>query len=137
MIDGNVPAGAKVTDVSNKEKTEFSGSELTFKVLIPKDSPKEEFRVLVKGKLENKSVLFGVAHDEKKQNYYVSPLPSYNGDSWVQLAYAPEGGNVPNTPETPSATTDVQILKVKKAQQKVWQERYLRLRLTERLSGIM
>lgn len=112
VIDGNVPAGAKVTDVSNKEKTEFSGSELTFKVLIPKDSPKGEFRVLVKGKLENKSVLFGVAHDEKKQNYYVSPLPSYNGDSWVQLAYAPEGGDVPDTPETP--TTDVQILKVKK-----------------------
>lgn len=112
VIDGNVPAGAKVTDVSNKEKTEFAGSEMTFKVLIPKDSPKGEFRVLVKGKLENKSVLFGVAHDEKKQNYYVSPLPSYNGDSWVQLAYAPEGGDVPDTPETP--TTDVQILKVKK-----------------------
>ena len=112
VIDGNVPAGAKVTDVSNKEKTEFSGSELTFKVLIPKDSPKGEFRVLVKSKLENKSVLFGVAHDEKKQNYYVSPLPSYNGDSWAQLAYAPEGGDVPDTPETP--TTDVQILKVKK-----------------------
>lgn len=114
VIDGNVPAGAKVTDVSNKEKTEFAGSEMTFKVLIPKDSPKGEFRVLVKGKLENKSVLFGVAHDEKKQNYYVSPLPSYNGDSWVQLAYAPEGGDVPDTPETPTATTDVQILKVKK-----------------------
>lgn len=112
VIDGNVPAGAKVTDMSNKEKTEFAGSELTFKVLIPKDSPKGEFRVLVKGKLENKSVLFGVAHDEKKQNYYVSPLPSYNGDSWVQLAYAPEGGDVPDTPETP--TTDVQILKVRK-----------------------
>lgn len=114
VIDGNVPAGAKVTDVSNKEKTEFAGSEMTFKVLIPKDSPKGEFRVLVKGKLENKSVLFGVAHDEKKQNYYVSPLPSYNGDSWVQLAYAPEGGDVPDTPETPTATTDVQILKVRK-----------------------
>lgn len=114
VIDGNVPAGAKVTDVSNKEKTEFSGSELTFKVLIPKDSPKGEFRVLVKGKLENKSVLFGVAHDEKKQNYYVSPLPSYNGDSWAQLAYAPEGGDVPDTSETPTATTDVQILKVRK-----------------------
>lgn len=112
VIDGNVPAGAKVTDVSNKEKTEFFGSELTFKVLIPKDSPKGEFRVLVKSKLENKSVLFGVAHDEKKQNYYVSSLPSYNGDSWAQLAYAPEGGDVPDTPETP--TTDVQILKVKK-----------------------
>lgn len=112
VIDGNVPAGAKVTDVSNKEKTEFFGSELTFKVLIPKDSPKGEFRVLVKSKLENKSVLFGVAHDEKKQNYYVSPLPSYNGDSWAQLAYAPEGGDVPDTPETP--TTDVQILKIKK-----------------------
>jgi len=112
VIDGNVPAGAKVTDVSNKEKTEFFGSELTFKVLIPKDSPKGEFRVLVKSKLENKSVLFGVAHDEKKQNYYVSPLSSYNGDSWAQLAYAPEGGDVPDTPETP--TTDVQILKVKK-----------------------
>lgn len=67
VIDGNVPAGAKVTDVSNKEKTEFFGSELTFKVLIPKDSPKGEFRVLVKSKLENKSVLFGVAHDEKSR----------------------------------------------------------------------
>lgn len=118
VIDGNVPIGAKVTDINNEAKTEFTGSELTFKVLIPKDSTKGEFRVLVKSKLENKSVLFGMAHDEKKQNYYVSPLPTYNGDSWIQLAYAPEDGEIPeepsdtDMPETP--TSDVHILKVKK-----------------------
>lgn len=83
VIDNGVPDGTKVTDVNNNEKTEFDGNETTFKVLISVEAAEEggEFRVLVKGKLENKAVMFGIAHDAEKQDYYVALLPSYNGDS--------------------------------------------------------
>ena len=96
VIDGDVPAGAKVTDVNNNEKDNFDGSEKAFKVLIPKESVGDggSFRVLVKGKLENKAVLFGKSH-ANKQDYYVAPLPSYNGDSWVDLVYGDDGTVTP------------------------------------------
>ena len=128
VIDNGVPDGAKVTDVNNNEKTEFDGSETTFKVLIPAEAAEDggEFRVLVKGKLENKAVMFGIAHDAEKQDYYVAPLPSYNGDSWVQLVYGESGDITPDEPEDSETSTDtenptvpdagegLQILKVKK-----------------------
>ncbi len=113
VIDGDVPKGVMVTDVNNTPKDSFSGTEKTFKVLIPKDTAGEkgQFRVLVKGKLENKSVLFGLSHSSKKQDYYVAPLPFYNGDSWVDLLYG-DGGDIPDIPDEP--TPGIQILKVKK-----------------------
>ena len=128
VIDGDVPAGAKVTDVNNNEKDNFDGSEKAFKVLIPKESVGDggSFRVLVKGKLENKAVLFGKSH-ANKQDYYVAPLPSYNGDSWVDLVYGDDGTVTPDpdTPDTPTdpgtpntPSTDLQILKVDKGTQK-------------------
>ncbi len=128
VIDGDVPAGAKVTDINNNEKDSFDGTEKTFKVLIPVESAGDggSFRVLVKGKLENKAVLFGKSH-ANKQDYYVAPLPSYNGDSWVDLPYGtagvvppdtPDQPGTPDTPNTPKPSTDLQILKVDKGTQK-------------------
>ncbi len=128
VIDGDVPAGAKVTDINNNEKDSFDGTEKTFKVLIPVESAGDggSFRVLVKGKLENKAVLFGKSH-ANKQDYYVAPLPSYNGDSWVDLPYGTAGvvppdttdqPGTPDTPNTPKPSTDLQILKVDKGTQK-------------------
>lgn len=124
VIDGDVPAGAKVTDINNNEKDSFDGTEKTFKVLIPVESAGDggSFRVLVKGKLENKAVLFGKSH-ANKQDYYVAPLPSYNGDSWVDLPYGtagvvppdttdPDAPDSPTTPDVPKPSTDLQILKV-------------------------
>ena len=115
VIDGDVPEGTIVTDVNNTPKDSFEGTETTFKVLIPKDTAENSgsFRVLVKGKLENKSVLFGISHDANKQDYYVAPLPSYNGDSWVDLTYG-SGGDVTPPPDTGTPTPGLQILKVKK-----------------------
>ena len=115
VIDGDVPQGAVVTDVNNTPKNSFEGTETTFKVLIPKDTAGDggSFRVLVKGKLENKSVLFGLSHSSGKQDYYVAPLPSYNGDSWVDLAYG-SGSDVTPPPDTGTPTPGLQILKVKK-----------------------
>ena len=115
VIDGDVPQGAVVTDVNNTPKNSFEGTETTFKVLIPKDTAGDggSFRVLVKGKLENKSVLFGLSHSSGKQDYYVAPLPSYNGDSWVDLTYG-SGGDVTPPPDTGTPTPGLQILKVKK-----------------------
>ncbi len=132
VIDGDVPAGAKVTDADNNEKDSFDGTEKTFKVLIPVESAGDggSFRVLVKGSLENKAVLFGKSH-ANKQDYYVAPLPSYNGDSWVDLVYGEKGTDPnpdtpdqpgtpdnPDTPNTPTPSTDLQILKVDKGTQK-------------------
>lgn len=122
VIDGDVPEGTIVTDVNNTPKDSFGGTETTFKVLIPKDTAENSgsFRVLVKGKLENKSVLFGISHDANKQDYYVAPLPSYNGDSWVDLTYSTTGTVVPgepddpDNPQVPEPSPGLQILKVKK-----------------------
>ena len=120
VLEGNVPSGTKVTDLSNGEKDSFDGTETAFKVLIPKDSIKSDgdFNVIVKGKLENKAVMFGLSHDAGKQDYYVAPLPSYNGDSWVQLVYksegtTPEEPDEPNNPNVPTPSKGLQILKVK------------------------
>ena len=122
VIDGDAPEGTIVTDVNNTPKDSFEGTETTFKVLIPKDTAENSgsFRVLVKGKLENKSVLFGISHDANKQDYYVAPLPSYNGDSWVDLTYSTTGTVVPgepddpDNPQVPEPSPGLQILKVKK-----------------------
>lgn len=122
VLDGDVPEGTIVTDVNNTPKDSFEGTETTFKVLIPKDTAENSgsFRVLVKGKLENKSVLFGISHDANKQDYYVAPLPSYNGDSWVDLTYSTTGTVVPGepddpeNPQVPEPSPGLQILKVKK-----------------------
>lgn len=122
VINGDVPEGTIVTDVNNTPKDSFEGTETTFKVLIPKDTAENSgsFRVLVKGKLENKSVLFGISHDANKQDYYVAPLPSYNGDSWVDLTYSTTGTVVPGepddpeNPQVPEPSPGLQILKVKK-----------------------
>ncbi|MBM6829474.1 Cys-Gln thioester bond-forming surface protein [Anaerotignum lactatifermentans] len=122
VLDGDVPEGTIVTDVNNTPKDSFEGTETTFKALIPKDTAENSgsFRVLVKGKLENKSVLFGISHDANKQDYYVAPLPSYNGDSWVDLTYSTTGTVVPGepddpeNPQVPEPSPGLQILKVKK-----------------------
>lgn len=111
LLDGTIPKETIVTDVNNTPKESFDGTEKSFKVLIPKDAENANFRVIVQGKLENKSVLFGVAHDSNKQDYYVAPLPTYNGDGWADIVYNSEGTEPPE-PTTP--TTDLQILKVKK-----------------------
>lgn len=112
-LKGNIPEGVKITDINNNEKDSFDGSEPNFKVLIPVSSAENEgeFEVIVKGKLENKSVLFGLSHDAKKQDYYVAPLPTYNGDTWAQLAYGEPGDNT-DTPDIPDADSSLQILKV-------------------------
>ena len=73
-------------------------------------------------------MLFGKSH-ANKQDYYVAPLPSYNGDSWVDLLYGepgttpgepdtPTDPDTPDTPNTPTPSTDLQILKVDKGTQK-------------------
>ena len=122
VLEGTVPEGTSVTDINNTPKDSFEGTETTFKVLIPKDTAENSgsFRVLVKGKLENKSVLFGISHDANKQDYYVAPLPSYNGDSWVDFTYSttgtvvPEEPDDPDNPQVPEPSPGLQILKVKK-----------------------
>ncbi len=130
VIDGDVPSGSMVTDMDNNPKDSFEGTETSFKVLIPRDSIEKsgKFRVLVKSRLENKAVMFGIAHSASKQDYYVAPLPSYNGDSWAELPYSADGTvpdlpdtpttpDNPNNPDTPTPSTDLQILKVDKGTQ--------------------
>ncbi len=117
VLDGNVPAGTKVTDKNNNVKDTFDGTEDTVKVLIPKTGQEREgnFRIIIKGKLENKSVMFGLSHTNR-QDYYVAPLPNYNGDSWADVSYMeiPGSPEEPDYPDVPEASAGLQILKVKK-----------------------
>ena len=122
VLEGSIPNGTIIADTNNNEKTEFDGAETKFKILIPKDSITSDgsMRVIVKGKLENKAVMFGLSHDSQKQDYYVAPLPSYNGDSWADLTYKSDG-DTPSEPETPpdnpditTPTSGLQIIKVEK-----------------------
>ena len=120
VLEGEIPSGTKITDLNNNEKDSFENTQTKFKVLIPKNSIKSDgdFNVIVKGKLENKAVMFGLSHDAGKQDYYVAPLPSYNGDSVVQLSYTatgeePNNPEEPDNPNVPTPSKGLQILKVK------------------------
>ena len=101
-------------------------------MLIPKKDGGEQkgtFNVIAKGKLENKAVMFGISHSGKKQDYYVAPIPFYNGDSIGKVTYyadgttpppdepkepdTPDQPNTPDTPDIPEPGKGLQILKVK------------------------
>ena len=117
VLDGDVPEGTKITDTNDNEKDTFDGSETNIKIKIPKtgESRNGSFRVIVKGNLENKAVMFGLSHDAQKQDYYVAPLPSYNGDSWADVIYTEVTGTdpeEPDNPDIPEAKGSLQILKV-------------------------
>ena len=59
--------------------------------------------------------MFGLSHDAQKQDYYVAPLPSYNGDSWADVIYTEVTGTdieEPDNPDIPEAKGSLQILKV-------------------------
>ncbi len=132
VFDGNVPEGVKATNLQNEEQETFSGDTNTIKVLIPKKDGGEQkgtFNVIAKGKLENKAVMFGISHSGKKQDYYVAPIPFYNGDSIGKVTYyadgttpppdepkepdTPDQPNTPDTPDIPEPGKGLQILKVK------------------------
>ena len=117
VLDGDVPEGTKITDANDNEKDTFDGSETNIKIKIPKtgENRNGSFRVIVKGNLENKAVMFGLSHDAQKQDYYVAPLPSYNGDSWADVIYTEVTGTdpeEPDNPDIPEAKGSLQILKV-------------------------
>lgn len=117
VLDGDVPEETKITDANDNEKDTFDGSETNIKIKIPKtgENRNGSFRVIVKGKLENKAVMFGLSHDAQKQDYYVAPLPSYNGDSWADVIYTEVIGTEPEEPDNPDIPVpdgSLQILKV-------------------------
>ncbi len=132
VFDGNVPEGVKATNLQNEEQETFSGDTNSIKVLIPKKDGGEQkgtFNVIAKGKLENKAVMFSISHSGKKQDYYVAPIPFYNGDSIGKVTYyadgttpppdepkepdTPDNPDQPNTPDIPEPGKGLQILKVK------------------------
>jgi len=132
VFDGNVPEGVKATNLQNEEQETFSGDTNAIKVLIPKKDGGEQkgtFNVIAKGKLENKAVMFGISHSGKKQDYYVAPIPFYNGDSIGKVTYYADGTtpppdepkepdnpdtpDTPDTPDIPEPGKGLQILKVK------------------------
>ena len=117
VLDGDVPEETKITDANDNEKDTFDGSETNIKSRGGKtgENRNGSFRVIVKGKLENKAVMFGLSHDAQKQDYYVAPLPSYNGDSWADVIYAEVIGTEPEEPDNPDIPVpdgSLQILKV-------------------------
>jgi len=81
--------GVKITDVENKDKTEFKSKE-KFKVLIPitnilKDG---EFTINVSGKVATKPVLYGKSQDPGLQNYALTGYTYEDGTGSKQVKYS-------------------------------------------------
>ena len=68
--------------------------------------------------------MFGIAHSASKQDYYVAPLPSYNGDSWAELPYSADG----TVPDLPDTVCDFNILMVIFVQDVALRRHFLRHR---------
>ncbi|MBO6233343.1 MAG: Cys-Gln thioester bond-forming surface protein [Clostridia bacterium] len=87
---GNVdlPQGIKITDLKNKEKTEFSKGE-NFKVLIPISSLKDDgtFKLNVKSELKTKPIIYGTAPNSSLQDYALTMFEYENSEGNVEDNY--------------------------------------------------
>ena len=87
---GNVdlPQGIKITDLKNKEKTEFSKGE-NFKILIPISSLKDDgtFKLNVKSELKTKPIIYGTAPNSSLQDYALTMFEYENSEGNVEDNY--------------------------------------------------
>jgi hypothetical protein len=77
LLDGDIPDGTKVTNLSNNPRTVFNAGE-KFKVIIPSDRIQNatgNFEVTVKGQLRTNAVIYGLSYDSALQDFAVSRDP--------------------------------------------------------------
>lgn len=88
----SAPAGTKITDENNNEKTTFNKGE-HFKVLVPRRNITSEINVQfsVSGQCETYPILFGKAPNANVQNYVLTTDPFVLSNSRGSMYYKPTG----------------------------------------------
>ena len=79
-INNELPEGIKIVNINNKEEKKFLADE-EFKIMIPIQSLKDDgnFKILVKGRLDTKPVLYGKAYNSNYQDYALTGITYENG----------------------------------------------------------
>ncbi len=129
---GAVPAGTRITDMSDKEITKVgvytpSGTNFTgqFKLLIPADAPSGSVQLTFAATVHNFAVFYAVCQETGKygplQRYMVDtdprqPVKADASTSWTTTAVSPDPGPDPTPDPTPTPTPttppgDLQIIK--------------------------
>ena len=113
-LGGNAPAGAKVTDSANNEKSSFSGGEV-FKVLIPVtvSERRGNFDIAVTAESTIPIVFFGNAFDSSRQNYAVTTREPIGHTVQAMGSYELGVDSEPTPPPEPTPIpTSLQVIKV-------------------------
>jgi len=78
--DNELPEGIKVVNTNNEEKKNFLAEE-KFKIMIPIQNLKNNgnFKILVKGKLSTKPVIYGKAYNSNYQDYALTGITYEDG----------------------------------------------------------
>lgn len=88
QIEGEMPEGAKITDITNQEKEIFNSNE-NFKILIPiKNILKDgNFMIKATAQVETKPVLYGKSGNSSLQDYAVSGIMYEEGKGVLKAYY--------------------------------------------------
>lgn len=87
----SAPAGTKITDENNNEKTTFNKGE-NFKILVPRENITSDINVefSVSGQAETYPILFGKAPNANVQNYVLTTDPFVLSTSRGTMTYKPD-----------------------------------------------
>lgn len=79
-IDKELPEGIKIVNTSNEEEKNFLADE-EFKIMIPIQNLKDNgnFKILVKGRLDTKPVLYGKSYNSNYQDYALTGITYEEG----------------------------------------------------------
>lgn len=87
-LNGNLPEGTKITNINNKEKTEFKANE-KFKIIIPikNINTNDNFRINVEGKVNTKPILYGKSGKSNLQDYALTAATYEDGGGSKKVYY--------------------------------------------------
>ena len=87
-IDGKLPEGTKVTNLNNKEKTEFDENE-KFKIIMPLKNINSDgnFTINVEGKVNTKPILYGKSGKSNLQDYALTAATYEEGNGSEKVYY--------------------------------------------------
>lgn len=88
QINGEIPEGAKITDVNNKEKNTFNSNE-NFKIVIPIKNISKDGNFIIKAtaQVKTKPVLYGKSGNSSLQDYAVSGIMYEEGSGTLKAYY--------------------------------------------------
>lgn len=88
-INGNLPEGTKITDINNKEKTQFKSSE-KFKILIPLKNinNSDSFSIIAEGQVNTKPILYGKSGKSNLQDYALTAATYEDGEGSKKVYYS-------------------------------------------------